>query len=59
MMNINNEVINSLDMIQLRELYRGVCGDKLASWIKIGEARNIVTARIITMNKIKKDSTIK
>jgi len=48
-MEYNKNVIDKLDMIQLRELYRGVCGSKLRAWIGINEARNIVIARIITM----------
>jgi len=51
MITMSNKVINKLDMIHLRELYRGLCGKKLAPWMEIPEAKDMIITKIMVMNK--------
>ena len=46
MIKFNKEIIDNLDMIQLRKLYRGICEDKLKSWIGIDEAKEIIYKKL-------------
>lgn len=48
---INKEVIDKLSMENLRKAFYGLCGERLSLRIGEIEARNIIIARSISMNK--------